>query len=587
VNIKFKGFYKSIRNITWDNIPNFAVITGTNGSGKTQLLELIHNSLVSGQSPFSSFEVEGLDCSFDQIVYLKGDWGVTNIQAVDISGIQSSHRGIHMNAFSQYDRPNIQKNTSYKETPQQQQEYDQFTKSLGKSLRYHVTYEEFERKYPKDTIDVRLPINRQINNIFFNYRVAQIESFGNGLNASEFLIKFGSPPWEVLREIIKVSGLPFEINDPSKTGLWDAFELRLTHKVTRSIIPFVDLSSGEKILLSIIFYLYRSQEKGIFPKLLLMDEPDAHLHPSMTQQFLNVVKDILVGKFGIRVIMTTHSPSTVVLAPENSIFEMSITEPRIKPTLSKNHAIALLTSGLVFVGKGSKYFLVEDQVDVDFYSFVNNQLISENKLNTDTPLVFIKASTNANSGGKNVVSSWVEKLRTSGLNSIIHGLIDKDYGNKVGEGLFSINRYSIENYLVDPIVIYCALMDSESAFEVSGRVFGMGEEYRLKAASQELLQEIVEIVCLKMFSVLSEGVSKLSTDKVIIKFNNDLLLEYPKWILETRGKTLLNNICNVVFGSKINFGTLFKSFKRLNLIPNDLTEKFIELQSVTATLDSH
>ena len=30
------------KNFTWDNIPKFAVITGINGSGKTQLLNKIH-----------------------------------------------------------------------------------------------------------------------------------------------------------------------------------------------------------------------------------------------------------------------------------------------------------------------------------------------------------------------------------------------------------------------------------------------------------------------------------------------------------------------------------------------------------------
>ncbi|WP_163006104.1 ATP-binding protein [Methylobacterium brachiatum] len=33
--------YKSIKNITWNNIPGFAILTGKNGSGKTQLLEVL------------------------------------------------------------------------------------------------------------------------------------------------------------------------------------------------------------------------------------------------------------------------------------------------------------------------------------------------------------------------------------------------------------------------------------------------------------------------------------------------------------------------------------------------------------------
>src|SRR5262249_40325158 len=35
------GRYKSISNLVWNDIPSFAVLTGKNGSGKTQLLEVL------------------------------------------------------------------------------------------------------------------------------------------------------------------------------------------------------------------------------------------------------------------------------------------------------------------------------------------------------------------------------------------------------------------------------------------------------------------------------------------------------------------------------------------------------------------
>lgn len=579
MNIKFSGFYKSIRKIDWLDIPNFAVITGPNGSGKTQLLEMIMEFLTSDKKVLSNLTIEGLECNFEEAVYLKGDWGVLNIPAIDIAGIQSSHKQKWNTGFFSFDRPNAPSNSGYRETPELKLEYENFVQSLGKTKRHHVTYDEFTKKYPRDFVDVKTPINQQINKIFFNYRLSQLEAAADGLSAAEIISKIGTPPWEILREIIKVSGLPFEINDAAKTGLWDTFTLILIHTVTKTVIPFQDLSSGEKVLLSIIFYLYRSQEKRIFPKLLLMDEPDAHLHPSMTQQFLNVVKDVLVEKYGLRVIMTTHSPTTVVLTPEESLFEMSINEPRIQKSKSKNHSVSLLTAGLVFVGNGSKYFLVEDQVDVDFYNFVSNQLVRENKLNSDIPLIFIRASTNESSGGKSVVNSWVEKLRNSGLQTIINGLIDKDDNNSSGNGIFTIDRYSIENYLVDPIVIYATLMENEIAFEVQGKKFGIGEEYKLKISSQDILQEISDIICGRIYDRLSSDSNSYDNTKVDIHFNDKIILQYPKWLLSTKGKILLNNVCNPLFGSKVNFGSLFRSFKRLNFIPQDLSNKFIDLQS--------
>ncbi len=49
MQIKITGPYKSITNFEWSNIPPFAVITGPNGVGKSQLLKLI-NTKLSGNS---------------------------------------------------------------------------------------------------------------------------------------------------------------------------------------------------------------------------------------------------------------------------------------------------------------------------------------------------------------------------------------------------------------------------------------------------------------------------------------------------------------------------------------------------------
>ena len=43
MKIDFTGKYKSIRNFEWNDVPKLAVVTGLNGSGKSQLLEIIHS----------------------------------------------------------------------------------------------------------------------------------------------------------------------------------------------------------------------------------------------------------------------------------------------------------------------------------------------------------------------------------------------------------------------------------------------------------------------------------------------------------------------------------------------------------------
>lgn len=53
------------------------------------------------------------------------------------------------------------------------------------------------------------------------------------------------------------------------------------------------------------------------PKLLLIDEPDAHLHPSRQERLVQVLSYV-AKEYNISVIMTTHSPNVVRALPQNS-----------------------------------------------------------------------------------------------------------------------------------------------------------------------------------------------------------------------------------------------------------------------------
>lgn len=46
MSIFFEGRYKSLTTFSWTDIPDFVVISGPNGTGKSQLLDLIYNSII-------------------------------------------------------------------------------------------------------------------------------------------------------------------------------------------------------------------------------------------------------------------------------------------------------------------------------------------------------------------------------------------------------------------------------------------------------------------------------------------------------------------------------------------------------------
>lgn len=577
MNISFFGKYKSITSFNWINIPNFAIITGPNGSGKSQLLQLIYNTIINKDGTTERVVIDER-INPDEITFLKGEWQLQNTGFVDLSTIQQSLN----QKFTQFKDSKSERRNEHE--LKKYYAFQRIFERSGKENKSLITKEEFVELFPELYIEQDSQLSQKIGEIFYNYRLSEIERQAKRLSEEDIVKEIGEKPWVVLREIIMESKLPFSFNDPSNNGIRDSFQLKLTNTILNEEVDFQDLSSGEKVLISLMFYLYNSQEKRMFPKMLLLDEPDAHLHPSMSQQFLNVVKNVLVDKYGVKVIMTTHSPSTVMLSPDDSIFEMSRSEPRINKSISKNHAVSILTSGLVYVGEGTKYFLVEDNDDVTFYSYIYNHLTTENQIDSEIPLVFIPASTKDASGGKSVVQNWVTKLQDSGLTHIIHGLIDADTGNASSDGVYVIDRYSIENYLVDPIVVFAALIDKEKAPKIDGIKINIGEEYKLKSLSTEELQRIANDIIEMTKPYLTTFFPDFGSDDeelIVIKYNSGHQLSYPKWLVQRRGKTILNEVYNTTFTSSvINFKTLFKAMRKLNMIPTDIIEKLIEIKKI-------
>src|ERR1700722_12802620 len=85
--------YKSIDALVWENIPTFAVLTGVNGSGKTQLLELLAYKL-SNTTPPAHIEVAATKVVASEafgastVVYIPG----TNVLSQANVGIEQIRR---------------------------------------------------------------------------------------------------------------------------------------------------------------------------------------------------------------------------------------------------------------------------------------------------------------------------------------------------------------------------------------------------------------------------------------------------------------------------------------------------------------
>lgn len=87
---------------------------------------------------------------------------------------------------------------------------------------------------------------------------------------------------------------------------------------TNSYIHFDSLSSGEKIIFELICYYFASKESKL--EMIMLDEFDANLNPLLAEQYIEVIKEQFKD---IKVVLTTHSPSTVVEVEPNELFELT------------------------------------------------------------------------------------------------------------------------------------------------------------------------------------------------------------------------------------------------------------------------
>lgn len=571
MNIKIKVKYKSLNPFEWNDIPKFAILTGPNGVGKSQILNLVKDRLSSNGSNVSNIiDITNFRVNPNEVIYSNAIWNLPGQPISNMSNIQIRRK----NLFSEFKQQTANYNFDHLKSI-----FAKIAADIGKNIQ-EINEEEFFKFLP-DTLllNYKQPVE-ELSNIFYEYKVNLIEKLASGMPESEYYKIYGNKPWKILEDIIAEANLPFGFTNPENVSIKDSFTLQVFNKITNDRIQFTELSSGEKVIISLVFYLFNSQTYNVFPKLMILDEPDAHLHPSMTNQFIEVINNVLVEKYNVRVIMTTHSPSTIALAPPNSVFDMRSNPTNIFASSSKNNSISQLTAGLVYIGKGTKHILVEDEADVEFYQIIFRLLIESSRVDSNIPLNFIPASTKIKSGGKSVVASWVEKLKKSGLNELIFGLIDKDSDNEESDGVFLLSRYSFENFLVDPIVVFAILLEHDQVTDLASEFnLRIGEEHKLKNLSTENLQKISNHI-----HSLIEGTNSRIKDSnpnneyVSCDYGNNIKIDVPKWLYTMRGKDLLNYYISHFTPEIIKKDRLLRSIRKINLIPVELEILFKKIQ---------
>jgi ABC-type multidrug transport system ATPase subunit len=577
--------YRSIKSLIWRNIPPFAILTGRNGSGKTQLLEVLSYHLTDTRPYWGSLGVratlEGAQIAADEVGFVPSAGRFNGSAGASVAQMQSLRQNLYQQTQNMH---------SFQHDPAQMTKARRVQKLLAgrdwASATQNGQMSLDEDEFLALLVDV--DVAASLATIFVAHRVKMVEALERGTpNIGKDGKPLGPAPWDVVNESLKVAGFPYEVVNPTTVGLLEHYTLRLKDMITGIEINPGELSSGEQVLLQLILWLFSSSKESVFPKLLLLDEPDAHLHPSMTVQFLDVISEVLVRKHGVRVIMTTHSPSTVALAPEGSIFQMERGGSEIEAVTDRAAIISVLTAGLITVSPATRFCFVEDDDDVAFYNAIRDVLTASGPskdacaIRPSPSLVFIAASagkgTSKISGGSSIVEKWIKKLDAPPLTTTFLGVLDRDTSNIGSARIKVIGRYSFENYLLDPINVFGLLLENGTAPTVPSLSITSGDEHMLRTLPTETLQAVSDIITAQIVSMKPTFAGAPVVD---VNYTNGVCLSVPNWVVEHRGHDLLPLVQQAWGGHQIvTPPKLLKTLRRVRLIPRELATLFAELQS--------
>lgn len=583
MKIKILSPYKSLKDFEPIDLPSFSVITGPNGSGKSQLIEAIQNGKVAvydgariiahiktisppshplsttywrdssskrrAPTPYDG----GLVAYYEYISKQIPDrvWEAPNsIRATGISKAEFL-------AQSEYTMNTIIDNTSLKD------DLLNLVKSANSvhnnpvrtadnmAERAGIGIKSICQKYgslfnipPEDISIIYLPLidtfSMSLSNIFGKYGDLYIDNLlkkisddpdvrDSYLNDNDFYKLYGKEPWGVFNNIIESSGMPYRL-DIKKPYDRSKFDFKISRTIDGSDVGFDDLSSGEKLIFSLICSSFQTKNDiavPVMPELALMDELDSPLHPRMVSYLINTIKSGFVDRLGMKCILVTHSPTTVALAPDNSTFEML--SGKLRP-ISKQSAINNLIVGIPTLDinpDSRKFVFVEDKSDVEIFELLFN--LPGIITSPETRFSFISASQKTSNGttggGCALVKNIVKSLREKNCRNI-YGIIDWDGVNECEDGLLVIgenSRYSIENIVLDPLIFGLFLIRHNKC---PTAISDINDLSRFNAFTIEERQRIADCIQDAIFP---------GTEKTIARYCDNSELNISKNYLELNG----------------------------------------------------
>lgn len=281
-------------------------------------------------------------------------------------------------------------------------------------------------------------------------------------------------PWKPLRELTRnlLPHMTFERIDASNRD-----QVRVLFRVHRldALVDLDDLSSGEKSIVQMFYPLIEHEIKALVKEIevattpavrpeicVLIDEPELHLHPNLQVKVLDYLR-VITSKQPLQVIVATHSPTIVEAA---SFEELFLLRPIELVGTDANQLIRVasdeerLSTLRALFGSTHNLTSMLPVVVVESVANEHGRAVTDRQLYRALHPSFDRVTLIAGGGKRECISllrSLAPALAEFSTALRVVALLDKDCAEIVKDGVELLPVSMIENFFLDPDVIYEAI----------------------------------------------------------------------------------------------------------------------------------
>lgn len=570
----------------------YCIITGKNGVGKTRFLD----SIIENRA----------QVFFDEVVLAHNKIGRTNVNNPNSSMLMSVSYAYHIDLICRNILTTIENHVKGTEFPPETTSKSDFGEILTiPALKLIQEIEEKTKKeikeitsdeiklclslvnaisqcLPSYKLNIPLLISKhyyeiETNNYLTYKKINNHDLFCLDMHHSKNETK---SPYDILNEIIRSSfDNKYYIKPPTKYCYDSTYKLSILRVDNDEQIEIENLSSGEKVILWMVLNIYaidalRCEDILENRSLILLDEPDVYLHPKMIPELFQTL-DSLNKVLNCNFILSTHSPTTVALLPNEELFVLEDSKTQtIHKKVSKDEAISNLLQGVSQISispRNRRQVYVENGRDSDIYQAIFSKLsfknlgldpaitltfmasggqIPINEIDKHVKSVFKDATEESlnlltrkinEESDCDKVKRAVEYLESAGSETV-RGIIDWDKSNETAISKKIIvaaknYAYSIENLVFDPISIFAYLTTFHQNHHKKSDFCSCSDHDDLKNIinDKDKLQEIIDSITNKIFG-------RKNDYKISIKYIVDKGLKGDTEFYNMRGHDLKNKI---------------------------------------------